>query len=125
MDITLQTALAEMVTQLATFFGTTTEAIMENAPSFLRSYGWYSTVKNLPGNILMFMLIAFIGSGMVILVYNMISVLTETNFNKKTLFKMVVGIVILFFIACVVTNFILCAISPEIVGLKALLAILK
>lgn len=47
MDNVLQTALAEAVNSLASFFGTTTESVMAHAPEFLVKYGWYSTLNDL------------------------------------------------------------------------------
>ena len=36
----LEPVLANVVKSLAEFFGTTTEAVMANAPGFLADYGW-------------------------------------------------------------------------------------
>ena len=37
----LEPVLANVVKSLAEFFGTTTEAVMANASTFLAEYGWY------------------------------------------------------------------------------------
>lgn len=122
MDITLQTALAEMVTQLATFFGITTEAVMENAPSFLRSYGWYSTVEDIP---FMFLLSLLVSALLVLLVFGVMMMLEVDTLNKKVVITTGILVFAIPFILIVGTKFALCMVSPEIVGVQALLNLIK
>ena len=63
MNETLQAALAGLIDGLATFFGTTTEAIMKDFPTFLARYGWYDTLTELPGAIFLGLIcgLAFVG----------------------------------------------------------------
>ena len=122
MDITLQTALAEMVTQLATFFGTTTEAIMENAPSFLRSYGWYNMVEDIPP---MFLLSLLVSALLVLLVFGVMMTLEVDTLNKKVVITTGIIAFVVPFVIIVGTKIALCMVSPEIAGVQALLANLK
>ena len=116
MDNVLQTALAEVVNSLASFFGTTTEAIMAHAPEFLAKYGWYDTLSNLPLTILGSLVFAFV-------IFLFIVLMTMGDIDHPVL----IGIVVIF--VCVAigvgTELITCAVAPEIVGAHAVLELLK
>ena len=116
MDNVLQTALAEAVNSLASFFGTTTEAIMAHAPEFLAKYGWYNTLNNLPLTILGCLGFAF-------LIYLMIGVFTMFDIDHPILLGtiLVLGCIIIGVGAEIIT----CAVAPEIVGAHAILDLLK
>ena len=119
MDNILQTALAEAVNSLASFFGTTTEAIMAHAPEFLAQYGWYSTLSDLPIDIVLSVLIA----ALIILVGSLTTMLCDFEIKHPIL---VVGFIfMLCVVACVGSNLITCAVAPEIVGAHAILELLK
>lgn len=116
MDNVLQTALAEAVNSLASFFGTTTEAVMAHAPEFLAKYGWYYTLKDLPLSFILMM----IATGLVYLVWWLVS-----NCDIKHPY-------LTFIIICVFCGFITmgsdiltCVVAPEIVGAHAILDLLK
>ena len=119
MDNILQTALAEAVNSLASFFGTTTEAIMEHAPEFLAKYGWYSTLNELPFciviSVLITALICWLGS--------LILIMCDCDLEHPIL------VVSVIFILCLVISVgakvATCAIAPEIVGAHAVLELLK
>lgn len=119
MDNVLQTALAEAVNSLASFFGTTTEAIMEHAPEFLAKYGWYSTLSNLSGDIfctlLIIMLICVIGSLMVMI----------ADIELKHPLRVIIGLTIVSLVIIIGTKIITCMVAPEIVGAHAILNLLK
>jgi hypothetical protein len=119
MDNVLQTALAEAVNSLASFFGTTTEAIMEHAPEFLAKYGWYSTLNNLGINIVLSVLVA----ATIMLIVSLISSVGDIEFKRPGL--VCIGILIFCVITCVGSEIITCAVSPEIVGVHAILDLLK
>lgn len=116
MDNVLQTALAEAVNSLASFFGTTTEAIMAHVPEFLAKYGWYYTLNNLPLTILGCLAFAF-------LIYLMIGAFTMFDIDHPIL----LGTILIF--GCLVvgvgTEIITCAVAPEIVGTHAIMDLLN
>ena len=116
MDNVLQTALAEAVNSLASFFGTTTESIMAHAPEFLAKYGWYSTLKDLPMTIILW---AFL-SAMIYLLCLLIS-----DFDIKRPYLTFLIICIFCGIATIGSDILTCVIAPEIVGGHALLNLLK
>lgn len=119
MDNVLQTALAEAVNSLASFFGTTTEAIMEHAPEFLAKYGWYSTLNELPLTILG----AVLTFGVICIFSSIILLSCGVELNHPCLLAIVV------FVFCLVIGVgievVTCAVAPEIVGAHAILELLK
>lgn len=119
MDNVLQTALAEAVNSLASFFGTTTEAIMAHAPEFLAKYGWYSTLSNLYSDIffviLIIILICLLGS-LVLMVFDA---------KLKNPLKTIVGLTIVVLVITIGTRIITCMVAPEIVGAHAIFDLLK
>ena len=119
MDNVLQTALAEAVNSLASFFGTTTEAIMAHAPEFLAKYGWYSTLNELPliilSTVLITALFCLIGSLIVACTYSEI----------KHPFLIVSSIFIFCLVVGIGIKLITCAVAPEIVGAHAIMELLK
>lgn len=119
MDNVLQTALAEAVNSLASFFGTTTEAIMEHAPEFLAKYGWYSTLSNLSGDIfvalLLIMLICVLGSLMFMII----------DIELEHPLRVIIGLTIVSLVIIIGTKIITCAVAPEIVGAHAILDLIK
>jgi hypothetical protein len=119
MDSVLQTALAEAVNSLASFFGTTTEAVMTHAPEFLVKYGWYSTLNDLGGcAFASFMLMAVIGIMMIPFVIEF-----DTEI-KHPILKLIGGFIICFvFLAGM--KIVTCVVAPEIVGAHAVLELLK
>lgn len=119
MDNVLQTALAEAVNSLASFFGTTTEVVMTHAPEFLVKYGWYSTLNDLGGCALAsFMMMAII---CLVIVPFVVEFDTEI---KHPILKLIGGFIICFvFLAGM--KIVTCAVAPEIVGAHAILELLK
>ena len=47
MNLMLEPVLANVVKTLADFFGTTTDAVMANAPAFLAKYGWFVKISEM------------------------------------------------------------------------------
>lgn len=117
MDNVLQIALAEAVNSLASFFGTTTEAIMEHAPEFLAKYGWYSTLSNLPEDIFFTLLI--------IMLFCLLGSLVIFGLDLKNPTRAIIGFAIVCLVINVGTKIITCAVAPEIVGAHAVLNLLK
>lgn len=119
MDNILQTALAEAVNSLASFFGTTTEAIMAHAPEFLAKYGWYSTLNDLAIDIVLSILIA----ALILLIGSLVLMSADCELGHPILIS--VGILILCMAIGVGIKIITCMVAPEIVGAHAVLELLK
>lgn len=119
MDNVLQTALAEAVNSLASFFGTTTESIMEHAPEFLAKYGWYSTLSGMPD--VFFETILF--TALFCIVAFLILMVSDTELKHPI--KAIVSVAIVIFVINFGTKIITCAVAPEIVGTHAILDLLK
>lgn len=119
MDNVLQTALAEAVNSLASFFGTTTEAIMVHAPEFLAKYGWYSTLNDLAIYVVLSILIA----ALICLLGSLI--LMSCDLELKHPLAIVISVLILCMVVDVGTKIITCMVAPEIVGAHAVLELLK
>lgn len=119
MDNVLQTALADVVNSLASFFGTTTEAIMAHAPEFLAKYGWYTTLNNLSLTILGVILI----TGVICLIGSL-----GLMFDNKAIKHPLLTIISIFIICLIIgvgIKIITCIVAPEIVGVHAILELMK
>lgn len=117
MDNVLQTALAETVNALADFFGTTTEAIMTHAPEFLAKYGWYYTLNDLSADI-------FIGFLLGIAFLFFVIMFFDSDCSKY--YNLIVfGIFTLCVIIPIGIKIITCMVVPEIVGLHAIMGLIK
>lgn len=119
MDNVLQTALAEAVNSLASFFGTTTEAIMAHAPEFLAKYGWYSTLNDLAISIVLSILIA----ALICSLGSLLLMVCELELEHP--FAVSISILILCIVVGVGSEIITCIVAPEIVGAHAVLELLK
>lgn len=119
MDNVLQTALAEVVNSLASFFGTTTESVMAHAPEFLAKYGWYSTLNDL----MVVAGILMVGMFFICLLAPLFTL--EFNIEIKHPVLTLVGIYIIFFTFCAGMKIVTCMVAPEIVGAHAVLELLK
>ena len=119
MDSILQTALADAVNSLASFFGTTTETVMTHAPEFLAKYGWYYTLNNLGEYVF--------GSFLIMIVIGLFTVPFVIEFDvdiKHPVLKFV-GVFIICFVFLAGMKIVTCAVAPEIVGAHAVLELLK
>lgn len=119
MDPLLQTTLANVVQQLANFFGMTTEVIMQNAPMWLAKYGWFALMQNLPSTIILW---AFVVIGGIFFI-----AFTGAWFECKvsSVVKVCIAWGIVLTILIFATWFLQCAICPELYGLNKLLVLLK
>lgn len=118
---TLEQTLNMILSALANFFGTTTEAIMQNAPAWLAKYGWYMTLHDeLAGYMLVGVLLGGMLAGIFLCVYDG----TGHDIGKGT-----IALTILIFIIVVVIAssipIITCLIAPEIVGLEAAIKLIS
>ena len=119
MDNILQTALAEAVNGLASFFGTTTEAVMEHAPELLAKYGWYYTLNGLGDCALA----SFFIMVLAIIIEIPTVVFFDTEIKHPVLKSIGIFIAIFVFIAGI--KIATCAVAPEIVGAHAVLDLLN
>ena len=117
----LEQTLNLILSALANFFGTTTQAIMANAPEWLAKYGWYVTLHNELINWVLGG--AFAGA---LLVAGFLAIWCFTDHEVKPL---QIGICIfLFFLGLGVIMsipIITCMIAPEIVGLEAAIKLIS
>lgn len=116
MSETLQAALAEIINQLASFFGTTTDAILTKLPEFLTRYAWYHTLTWMPGTIFAG-LAAGLGFVLVVALIN--------NFDLEhpgiwVTISCTLGVIIAITIAIIP-----CFVCPEIVGGHAIIDLIK
>lgn len=118
---TLEQTLNMILSSLANFFGTTTEAIMQNAPTWLAKYGWYVTLHSeLVRPILAGLFLGGILAGIFLCVYDG----TGHDIGKGTIALAVLIFVIVVVIA-VSIPIITCLIAPEIVGLEAAIKLIS
>lgn len=117
----LEQTLNLILSALANFFGTTTQAIMANAPEWLAKYGWYVTLHN--------ELIEWMFGGVfagVLLAGGFLAIWCLFKHEVKPL---QIGIcILLFFFGFGVTvsiPVITCMIAPEIVGLEAAIKLIS
>ena len=119
---TLDQTLNLIVSALANFFGTSTEVILTNAPTWLAKYGWYVTLHNqlaewvVGGIFLGFLLV---GGFLCLWFLN-----SEHEMTGSVIFVCI----FLFVIgtgAIVSIPIITCMIAPEIVGLEAVIQLIK
>lgn len=118
MDSIFQTTLSTVISQLANFFGMTTETIMQNAPYWLAKYGWYSVLGNMGSNIITGIFLALLAFIVVVLICCALE-------NDTIPLKTTVVICIIAFILPSVISFAHCAVAPEIYGLEALIKLIK
>lgn len=119
MDSILQTTLANVIQQLANFFGMTTETIMKNAPMWLAKYGWFTLMKNLP--VIVFLWVLAIAGLFALIIY--------AGYYCEWKVKHIISLCTLsFFVSALIIFgawFMQCAVAPEMYGLNAILSLLK
>ena len=117
----LEQTLNLILSALANFFGTTTQAIMANAPEWLAKYGWYVTLHT---ELVTQMFGGVFAGG--VLVAGFLAIWCFTDHEVKPL---QIGICIfLFFLGLGVVMsipIITCMIAPEIVGLEAAIKLIS
>ena len=108
----LEPVLANVVKSLAEFFGTTTEAVMANAPGFLADYGWYYVLTQMP----LYVIVAlFLGIG---------SEFVLAGFFDKGRVPIFIFVMLLAFIVVFGVALLPVIISPELVGLDHLIYVI-
>lgn len=125
MSLTLEPVFANIIKSLAEFFGTTTDAVMANAPMFLRQYGWYSTLSSLGGDLIFMVIIAgLIGivTGVVCFGINDELFYTDADKHKRlNPMKCGLGVFMLLVVMGLASELLPAIIAPEMVGLDRLL----
>ena len=118
---TLEQTLNLILSSLANFFGTTTEAIMANAPEWLATYGWYVTLHN---ELVEWMFGGVFAGALLAAAFLMIWCMTDHEVKPIQ-----IGVAIFFFflgfgfVFCI--PIITCMIAPEIVGLEAAIKLIS
>lgn len=122
MDLTLEPVLANICQQLASFFGTTTDAVINNAPEFLAKYGWFSVLSNLGDDIVIGGILLFLLSGLLVLLLAVIN--DEVLYGKEKKLNSVRWGITFFIISMILnvgSSILPCIVAPEFVGLRYLL----
>ena len=123
MDLKLEPVLANICQQLADFFGTTTEKVIDNAPEFLAKYGWFSVLSDIGENVFFCGLCLFLISGLMVFLISVIN--DEILYDKVDKQLNPIKCAVIFFISGMVLNIVFlilpCLIAPELVGLQHLL----
>ena len=112
MNLMLEPVLANVVKSLADFFGTTTEAVMANAPTFLAEYGWYHTLTMMPLYIIVALILGA-GGGFFV-----------TGFFDKGKVPIFIFIMLLTCVVVFGAAFLPVIMSPELVGLDHLIYVI-
>jgi len=123
--LNLEQVLAQVIQSLASFFGQTTETIAQHAPEWLAKYGWYSALSDLGGNVSLGAIIGFAAAAIMFGIIVCIGVWDSWEEVPKGL-KRLLWIVPVFVIICfAVIPLIPCFVAPEIVGLEAVIELIK
>lgn len=131
MSAELQNVLTDIIKALAEWTGQTVDTVTKNLPMFLAKYGWYTTLSELPWNIIW----TFLGIGVIVIVGGLMvcgilissDIMNDDNANKmfKTICTFAIWIWICSSIIFSCAPLLTTAIAPEIVGLKALMELIK
>jgi uncharacterized membrane protein len=118
---TLEQTLNMILSALANFFGTTTENVMANAPMWLAKYGWYVTLKK--------ELIEWLFGGALVgfLIAGVFLLLWDANKHEIKALQIVIAFTLFIVgtVAIISIPIVTCLIAPEIVGLEAVIKLLK
>ena len=118
---TLEQTLNLIVSALANFFGTTTEAILRNAPTWLVKYGWYVTLHDeLIGYIFGGVFAGIVIVGIFLFIYEMA--------DKEYGIGVIIVAFLIFIVVIVIAisiPIITCMIAPEIVGIEAAIKLIS
>ena len=118
---TLEQTLNLILSSLANFFGTTTQNIMANLPTWLAKYGWYVTLHTE----IVDWIFGGLFAGLIIGGLFIAIVLMSTGELGKGAMTITV---ILFFVAfffIIAIPIVTCLIAPEIVGLEAAIKLIS
>ena len=123
--LNLEQVLAQVIQSLASFFGQTTETIAQHAPEWLAKYGWYSALSHLGCNILL-------GAAMgIVIAIVMFGIIASTEIwdtweeVPKALKRLLWIVPVFVIIGFAIIPIIPCFVAPEIVGLEAVVELIK
>lgn len=118
---TLEQTLNLILSSLANFFGTTAEAIMQNAPAWLAKYGWYVTLHN---EIVEWMLGGLFAGALLVGGFLLIWACTSHEISKGIV---AISVILFFFGFFFIMAFpiVTCFVAPEIVGLEAAIELIS
>lgn len=119
----LSSALSSVITQLADFFGMSTQIIMENAPYWLARYGWFACLNDL--GISMF--IGILVVGIIVVFYFGIKTEWGTDLNEVSnshLIRNIILITVAVEAIMIILHILPCAVAPEMYGLTEILALI-
>lgn len=115
--MTLEVTLSNILNQLASFFSVSVDTITANAPQWLAAYGWHTVMSWAS------LAVVFIVAG-IIAIAALCYMWTGDNWTKANISLVVILSIIWVIVVCAAW-LLPCIVSPEIYGLKALLAVLK
>ncbi len=119
---TLEQTLNLILSALANFFGTTTQAIMEKAPEWLAKYGWYVTLHNeLGGQLMLGLFLGVVLGAIFLFIWNCVA---EKEIKAGAI-VIAFFIVLITLIAFAVVTILPCILAPEIVGLEAAIKLIS
>lgn len=118
---TLEQTLNLIVSALANFFGTTTEAILRNAPTWLVKYGWYVTLHD--------ELVCYIFGGIFagIVIGGIFLFIYEIADKEYGIGAIIIAFLIFIVVVAIAISIpiITCMIAPEIVGIEAAIKLIS
>lgn len=121
MSIELQSTLSSIIQQLATFFGTTAEAISANAPEWLAKYGRYCLIGEVAENLIFGSIMAGLLTLLILLgLYGALE-LEHPAWGISA----VIIVIIFLIVAAVVVPIMQCNIAPEIYGLQQVMELIN
>lgn len=118
---TLEQTLNLIVSALANFFGTTTEAILQNAPTWLTKYGWYVTLHD---ELVCYIFGGLLFGGCVAALFLFIYSITEKPYTVGVI---VVACLIFVIVVAISVSIpiITCMLAPEIVSIEAAIRLIS
>lgn len=114
MNLMLEPVLANVVKSLADFFGTTTDAVMANAPAFLAKYGWFVKISEMGWMYgLVIVLAGLLSSGLYTILDDIGSIKNPAKAPIILFFIILISATVIYFLPLFV--------APELVGLNKLI----
>lgn len=117
----LESTLSMILTQLANFFGTTTDIVAENLPIWLAKYGWFMCITNIGWSLIVGL---FLGGVISFLIAFIINCMLEKELGSRE-FKWIIVIVILSGVISCGISIVSCAIAPEFYALSVIMNLLS
>lgn len=114
MNLILEPVLANVVKSLADFFGTTTDAVMANAPAFLAKYGWFVKISEVGWMYgIVVVLAGLLSSGLYTILDDISSIKNPVKAPVILFFTILIVATVLYFLPLFI--------APELVGLNKIM----